>query len=46
MRSPKKQGVALVANVTEDTAEYGNQGDDRGGFEDLLLFGQRAALRA
>ena len=37
----EEEGDALVPNVTENPADDGNQGDDGGGFEDLLLFGQR-----
>ena len=43
MRGAQKQGVALVPDVSENAAKYRNERDDRGGFEYLLLFGQRAA---
>src|SRR5439155_20916067 len=43
--SAQKEGDALVADVAEDAASDGDQGDDRGRFEDVLFIGQRAVLR-
>jgi hypothetical protein len=41
----QEEGDALVPNVAENTADDGDQGDDRGRFEDALFIGQRAVLR-
>src|SRR3984893_11880045 len=46
MRSAKKQRIALVPDIPENAASNGAKRDERGGFKYLLLFGQRAALRA
>jgi hypothetical protein len=41
-RSPQQHCDALIADIPKNAADNGNKGDDRGRFEDLLLFSQRA----
>ena len=36
----EQEGEALVADIAQDTADDGNQGDDGGRFKDVLFFGQ------
>ncbi len=39
----QEQRNALIPDVSENTADYSNKGDDRGRLEDLLLLVQKAA---
>src|SRR5271155_1263691 len=41
----EQQSYALFTYIAENSTNDGNQGDDRGRFEDMLFIGQRPALR-